>query len=270
MNLGSFSKPLLVFGGPYSNLQASQAIKAEAERLGIPPEQCLCTGDIVAYCAQASETTDFLRDWGVHCLMGNCEESFAQNADDCGCGFDEGTSCDLLSAQWFTHANQQLSSEQREWFASLPQEITLQLDEVSTRLVHGSVSSINQFIFASSEDDVFQKELNLCDEQLIIAGHSGIPFTKTIGGRTWHNAGAIGMPANDGTPRTWFSIINIENQQPVIQIRALDYDYKTTYREMEKAGMNNGYATALRNGLWPSVDVLPKKEREKRGIALSF
>ena len=35
----------------------------------------------------------------------------------------------------------------------------------------------------------------------IIGGHSGLPFTQTLGSRLWHNPGAIGMPANDGTPR---------------------------------------------------------------------
>ena len=40
--------PLLCFGGPYSNLQALQAMLAEARRLGIPPERMLCTGDVVA------------------------------------------------------------------------------------------------------------------------------------------------------------------------------------------------------------------------------
>ena len=35
----------------------------------------------------------------------------------------------------------------------------------------------------------------------VIGGHCGLPFTKVVGDRLWHNPGAIGMPANDGTPR---------------------------------------------------------------------
>jgi hypothetical protein len=43
--------PLLVFGGPYSNLEATAAILAEACRRAIPSGNILCTGDLAAYCA---------------------------------------------------------------------------------------------------------------------------------------------------------------------------------------------------------------------------
>ena len=40
--------PTLVFGGPYSNLQATRAVLAEAARRGIPHQRVVCTGDVVA------------------------------------------------------------------------------------------------------------------------------------------------------------------------------------------------------------------------------
>ena len=42
------SKPLLVFGGPYSNREATQAMGQRAEALSIPPRNVICTGDVVA------------------------------------------------------------------------------------------------------------------------------------------------------------------------------------------------------------------------------
>ena len=95
LDLGRLTGPLLVFGGPYSNRQATEALRAEAERLGIPPERCICTGDVVAYCADPVGTTDLIRDWGCPVVMGNCEESLAEGAEDCGCGFLSGSTCDL-------------------------------------------------------------------------------------------------------------------------------------------------------------------------------
>ena len=40
--------PALIFGGPYSNLQATAAVLAEAARLGIPAAHIICTGDLIA------------------------------------------------------------------------------------------------------------------------------------------------------------------------------------------------------------------------------
>jgi hypothetical protein len=46
----AFDAPILVFGGPYSNLRALQALRRRAHELGIAPSHCICTGDVVAYC----------------------------------------------------------------------------------------------------------------------------------------------------------------------------------------------------------------------------
>ena len=78
--------PVLVFGGPYSNLEATEAMLAEARRLAIPPARILCTGDIVAYGADALATVAAVRASGIHAIMGNCEESLAANSENCGCG----------------------------------------------------------------------------------------------------------------------------------------------------------------------------------------
>jgi hypothetical protein len=129
MYIGNFNEPILLFGGAYSNLDALMALKEYAEKYNINPTNIICTGDIVAYCGQPYETVELIREWGIHVLMGNCEESFAANADDCGCGFDSGTSCDLLSIEWYSFANQRLSSEQRQWFSTLPRKISFNVLE---------------------------------------------------------------------------------------------------------------------------------------------
>ena len=265
LDLGNLKGPLLIFGGPYSNLQATQAIQAKALALGIPPEHCICTGDIVAYCAQPEETTSLIREWGIPCVMGNCEESFAKDAEDCGCGFEEGTQCDLLSAQWFNYAQTQLGDNERIWFDSLPRQITFSINDINAVVIHGSISSINQFIFNSTSDTIFTEQLALTQADLIIGGHCGLPFTKNIHQKIWHNAGAIGMPANDGTPRTWYSIITPQNNGVDIKHYVLEYDHHAAHNAMIKVGMDNGYASGLLSGLWPSMDVLPVQERQQQG-----
>ena len=99
LDLGPLEGPLLIFGGPYGNLPATKALRRIAAQRGIPPERTICTGDLVAYCAEPEETVHLLRDWGVRIVMGNCEESLADRALDCGCGFETGTTCSSLSTE---------------------------------------------------------------------------------------------------------------------------------------------------------------------------
>src|SRR3954451_18159507 len=110
--------PLLLFGGPYSNLEATRAVLAEAERCQIPPERIVCTGDVVAFGADAKATVDLVRASGIHVVMGNCEEALSMRAADCACGFAPGSTCERLSTAWFAYADRALDADVRAWMAS--------------------------------------------------------------------------------------------------------------------------------------------------------
>src|SRR6516164_7717580 len=119
--------PLLLFGGPYSNLEATRALLDRAAALGIPPRRIVCTGDIVAYGADPAATVELVRDFGCHVVMGNCEESLSADSEDCGCGFPAGSQCERLSAAWFAHAAAELDAGARAWMAGLPRRIDIEL-----------------------------------------------------------------------------------------------------------------------------------------------
>lgn len=257
--------PVLVFGGCYSNLEATTALCAEAARLGIPPEQIVCTGDVVAYCADAAATAGLIRDAGVHVVMGNCEESLGWSRPDCGCGFTEGTMCDRLSAAWYAHAVAQLSEADREWMRALPRRIDLLIGGRRICLIHGAVDRMSQFVFASTPWHEKERQIDLAGCGAVIGGHCGLPFTQMANGRLWHNAGAIGMPANDGTPRVWYSLISPTENGIEVRSVPLEYDVHSAARKMRQSGLPEGYAAALETGLWPSCDVLPNQELSFRG-----
>jgi hypothetical protein len=101
-----------------------------------------------------------------------------------------------------------------------------------------------------------------------MGGHCGLRFTQAIDGKLWHNAGAIGMPSNDGTPRVWFSLLRAEADGIVIEHRPLDYDYAAAAAKIRGVRLPEEYAASLETGLWPTCDVLPLKEVHERGVAL--
>ncbi len=262
--------PVLLFGGPYSNLPALEAVLAVAADRAIPPERVICTGDIVAYCADAAECARLVRDSGIVALMGNCEESLAFDAADCGCGFDAGTQCDLLSRQWYAHAEREVGAELREWMAGLPRQIRFTLAGRRFVVTHGAPDGINRFVFASAPGaEEKARLLRQVAADAIIAGHSGLPFAERLAADgLWLNAGAIGMPANDGTPRGWFAMLDPGPAGLAVSLEPLHYDHDEAVARMRRAGLESGYRDALTSGLWPSQDVLPPAERERRGKAL--
>ena len=259
--------PLLVFGGPYSNLRALAALRQRAGELSIPAAQAICTGDVVAYCAEPEETTQAIRAWGCHVIAGNCEEQLAEASDNCACGFEEGTECDLLAKGWYPFANARMSGESRAWMAALPKTLTFTAGGLNFRVIHGGVDVINRFVFASQRD-VLAEELERADADVVVAGHAGVPFIERVSRGIWFNPGVIGMPANDGTADVWYGLIRSEDGRIVLSTHRLAYDHHGAAAAMRRCGHANGYARTLVTGLWPSLDVFPPAERAATGRRL--
>jgi predicted phosphodiesterase len=263
-DLAQLPTPILVFGGPYSNLRALSALRARADELGIPPWQTVCTGDVVAYCVEPEETTAAVRAWGCHVVAGNCEQQLAAGAADCACGFEEGSECDRLAKGWYPFANERISPASRAWMAGLPSELMFRAGGLSFRVIHGGVRQTNRFVFAS-ERDVLAEELARAESDVVIAGHCGLPFLEKVGSRVWFNPGVIGMPANDGTPDVWYGLIALEDDHVVLSTHRLAYDHISAAAVMRRFGHANGYARSLITGLWPSLDVLTPREHAATG-----
>lgn len=262
--------PILCFGGPYSNLQATEAVRREAARLGIPPQRTICTGDVVAYCAHPNETARLIRDWGCHVIKGNCEENLAARADDCGCGFADGSACNLLSRRWYAYADRLIEDDLRTWMSDLPAYLTFTLAGRTGRVIHGGVTETSRFLFASSPARDKASELSAAGTDLVIAGHCGIPFIEKLDGGVWFNPGVIGMPGNDGTPDGWYGLITPQADGAIeVSLHRLAYDWAAAAAALDAAGSAPAYAEALRSGLWPSLDVLPAGERRSTGRPLA-
>ena len=266
-DLGTIDGPLLVFGGPYSNFAATAAMRARVDELGLSPAQVICTGDVVAYCGEPCETLDLIHDWGVHLVMGNCEESLAFGEDDCGCGFEPDSACSILAVTWYEFANRRVTAEQRRWMSNLPRAIEFSLAGTRFRVVHGSLDSINEFVFASSDKQGALQQMRDDGIDCVIGGHCGIPFGQHLEERHWLNAGVIGMPANDGGQHGWYLLLEPGEQGIEASWHRLVYNYSLSRQTTVAAGMQ-AYGEALASGLWPSIDILPGAEAGQTGQKL--
>jgi predicted phosphodiesterase len=264
-NLGSRSTPIISFGGPYGNVHAVRALRTEADRLSIPADHIICTGDIVAYGGDPEETVNEIREWGIAVVQGNVEQALAAASDTCECGYGERSACAVLSERWYAHCIASVSNDSKHWMNTLPTGLTLRLEDIAITVIHGGLRVINQFVFESTPESLKRAALDESGADLIVAGHSGLPFTEELDGRVWHNSGVIGLPANDGTPDVWYSLVEIIDGGLVIHHRRLKYDFSAAARSMRHQGLPEEYARCLETGLWPSDDILPETERAARG-----
>tara|TARA_R110002051_G_scaffold258937_4_gene318272 strand:+ start:8912 stop:10123 length:1212 start_codon:yes stop_codon:yes gene_type:complete len=269
-DLGTLSGKILIFGGIYSNLQALEALVQVAKKEGINADHCICTGDIVGYCAQPEETMQLFRSWGAKSIAGNVELQLFEGAEDCGCDFKEGSRCDDFSKLWYPFAKSRLTSKSILEMGALPNYLTFSYGGKKVAVIHGSHDHISEFIFESTPDEIKLKNHKVFDADVILAGHCGLPFSQQIDEKYWLNPGVIGMPANDGTPRVWYLILEIEKGILKYTHQYLEYDYVTTFNLMKANHLPLEYAETLTSGLWDNMEILPEKEKLLQGIPYNY
>lgn len=268
-DLGSRSGSLLFFGGVYSNLQALQALQQWALNEDYTPDRIFSIGDVLGYCAQPLECIHLMQQWKITSIAGNVELQLREGEDDCGCNFNSGGRCDLLSRNWYAYTKRQLNAEALSWLHTLPHHVQFSYGGKKITLVHGSWHHTSEFIFASTPWDVKKESFTASGADLIVAGHCGLPFADEGEGRLWLNPGVIGMPANDGTDSVWFLTLN-ENERDGITYRfhRLQYDNARASALMQERGLPPSYAETLQTGIWDNCEILPAAEKAAQGIKI--
>jgi predicted phosphodiesterase len=268
-HIGEKTGKILVFGGCYSNLQSLIKLKELAEEEGIAPENIIHTGDLIGYCASPVECTDIVEEWGIHCIKGNVEENILSGSDDCGCNYVEGGRCEMFSRSWFPFAKDQVTSQNLAFLDKMPDQIDFIYAGKRVSVIPGSESYLSEFIFKSTSWKIKQNNFDALDSDVILAGHCGIPFADEKDGKTWLNAGVIGMPANDGTPFVWYLILDDKNGFEY-QFRKYEYDNFEANQLMMEHSLPWSYAETLMTGVWDNTEILPEQETKETGIALQL
>ena len=260
-DIGQIGTEFVVFGGPYSNLQATEALLSACEDRGLSADQLVCTGDAVAYCGDPVAVLERLAG-ACHWVAGNCERQLAGGASDCGCGFETGSACDIWSAQWYRQAQRALKAPHLARMAQCPDIVTFQSGTLRCAALHGGATDIAAYLWPSDPDRIFAQEIDALERlvgrlDVVFAGHCGLAFERVTRGRRWINAGVIGLPPHDGRVQTRY----VHFREGAAYIKRLSYDAQGAADALRAGGFPAPYAQALLSGIWPSEDVLPRALR---------
>lgn len=270
LDLGALTGKVLLFGGVYSNLQALEALKYIAEKEQISAENCISTGDIVGYCAQPEEVVRLFQIWNARSIAGNVEVQLREGANNCGCDFKAGSRCDGFSKQWYPFAQSRLSSQSMQFIRTLPDHITFSYAGKTVTVVHGSYVNTSEFIFKSTPWERKQLNFKATNSDVIIAGHCGLPFYQEHQNKSWINPGVIGMPANDGTTRVWYAVLEDTNEIFSFEHKPLNYNYKLTSKLMNNGLLPEAYSRTLITGIWDNTEILPPIESGLQGFGIQL
>ena len=258
---GAFGR-VAVFGGVYSNHSALRAALDLARKRGA--EAIFCLGDLGGFGPYPDRTCALLREAGVRVARGNYDDSIARGLDDCGCGYTDPRD-NFFAQVSYDYTAAHTSTENRAWMAGLPPAFRFRLGRTLVLTCHGSPRQTNEFLWESgTPDGLLRHFLDASGADLILGTHTGIKWERRLeDGRGFVNVGVLGRPENDGTPRVWFTMLDVDPERGWrAEFVPVDYDQQELAREMREEGLPEEFVAAILTGWWTTcLEILPAKER---------
>ena len=188
----------------HANLPALQAALADIGRLRA--DRVIVAGDVVGDGRQPEEVVALLRRRGFPAIRGNVDRKVAEAAALSGKELAERAAKKKTAELLWTA--RQLDRADLEWLRRLPETLALRLGGARVLVVHGSPLSDTDYIYPSLTPHALAAKLGAARPDVLVCGHSHVPFARRISGTTVVNAGSVGRPV-DGDPRGSYALLEI-------------------------------------------------------------
>ena len=243
---------IAVISDIHSNIYALDSVLADIETKGV--DMTVCTGDLVGYGTRPNEVIETLKKNKILTIMGNYDDAIGNLKIVCGCDYPDPKDAEKAGlSMHFT--GQTTTKENKEYLKNLPKELIFTFDNKTIRFVHGSTRLINEYLKENSKEaDEVMSELV---ENILVCGHTHIPYAKHYGEKLLINAGSVGKPKT-GNPNANYVIIDIKNEDEVaktpssveVEIIEVEYDFEKMANEIEENEiLPNDFARLIRKGV---------------------
>lgn len=242
---------IAVISDIHSNIYALEAVLNDIETKNV--DLITCTGDLVGYGTRPNEVIETIKRNKILTIMGNYDDAIGNYKIICGCDYPDPKDAEKAGlSMHFT--GQETTDENKTYLKNLSKEVTITFHEKTIRFVHGSTRVINEYLKENSKEaDEVMGELV---EDILVCGHTHIPYAKYYGEKLLVNAGSVGKPKT-GSPDANYVIIDIKNSDEIdkldssveIEIVKVPYDFEKSAKEIEENEiLPNDFARLIREG----------------------
>ena len=227
----------------HSNLYALNEVLADIEKRNV--DMVVCTGDLVGYATRPNEVIETLRKNKVLTIMGNYDEAIGNFKIICGCDYPDPKDAEKASLS-MKFTSEETTDENKAYLRNLPKEAVISFNNKTIRFVHGSTRLINEYLKENSKEA--NEVMNNLDEDILVCGHTHIPYVKYYGKKLLVNAGSVGK-SKTGSPNANYVIIDIIDSIVEVEIIEVFYDFEKVAKEIEENKiLPNDFARLIREG----------------------
>jgi putative phosphoesterase len=226
----------LVISDIHSNYTALESVIHHAE----PHDARICVGDIVGYGPQPQYCIDLIREQNFSTVIGNHDNAIITS-----------------DISWFNfparkaiEINRKLLDQNRlSWLQSLTKGFFANINGVKIAVYHGSPEyPMTEYVYPSDAERKANQLLNQSNADLLILGHTHIPYTVKSGIRVIMNPGSVGQP-RDGDSRSSYAIVDVSEKDIKVTFRRIEYDIDVVANMIRGLGLPEQFASRLYFGL---------------------
>ena len=128
-------------------------------------------------------------------------------------------------------------------FAVVAVEHHLEVHGKRLLLVHGSPRRINEYVYEDRAPKSLSRIAQSADADVLIFGHTHLPYVKEVDGVLFVNDGSVGKP-KDGDTRAAYAILDIGNEIKVT-IQRVPYDVAAAAAAVRQSALPDRFAELL-------------------------
>lgn len=227
---------IAVISDIHGNLEALK--KAYMDILEKQADTIVCLGDLTGYGPYPNEVIDFIKEKRIMCILGNYDAAVIEEKFN----YIRDNEINRFSMPWTSN---RLTEENRAYLKALPKQISMEFEGNVVCFVHGSNRSINEYLIENSRE--LEEVMEEFKGDVLIYGHTHIPYQKKYGAKLAVNGGSIGKP-KIGRPNGTYVILDIESGIINTELVEFQYDYEKAAKDMKERSMPEACIDSIRTG----------------------
>jgi putative phosphoesterase len=198
----------------HANLEALNAFPGTYDELWV-------LGDLVTYGPDPAAVVDAVRERTAVIVRGNHDNAVGAGEDpQCSAAFRD------MAQATLAFTGTVLSREQKAWLGSLPLRAEREVGGARFFLCH-AVPSDPLFTYCSETSPRWDEEVAASPADIVLVGHTHLPFVRKAAGRLVVNPGSLGQPKN-GQTHACYAVW----EDGRISLRSYEYPVEQTIRKV--------------------------------------
>jgi putative phosphoesterase len=235
---------IAILGDIHGNIEALKVAYDAAISQDV--EKIYHLGDLGGYAPFVNEVVDFLIGHDIEGVQGNYDDAVANDREHCGCKYEDPVQAEMatLSFEW---TKKKATRRTRDYMKKLPFEISFSVYDKLVKIFHATPLKNNLYWYEDRPDKFFLDMARRAGADIMIYGHTHIPYRKDINSKVFINAGSVGKP-KDGDRRMCVTIVDIFANEVKTNFLRIPYNVGKVAFDIVESGLPEYFAEKLRSG----------------------